>query len=108
MAWIDILRWCHYRCKLGQRKWNRGNGRIFPFFGKIRRSQMARDWGLDPEEPTISISSPALALLRQMNSRKFAELAKLAPSTRAGHQAAELIISFASYHLGLPRNLKSF
>jgi hypothetical protein len=27
---------------------------------------------------------------------------------KAGKKAAEVILAFASYHLGLPRNLKSF
>jgi DNA repair protein RecO (recombination protein O) len=36
------------------------------------------------------------------------EFAKIAHDIKAGKEAAEVIISFASYHLGLPRHLKSF
>ena len=60
------------------------------------------------DEYIVEISSHALALLRRMESVPLADLSKETHDKKAGKEAAEVIISFASYHLGLPRNLKSF
>ena len=63
---------------------------------------------INPEEPTISISHESWKILAAMTNDDFGQISKMTISPRAGQQAADLIISFASYHLGLPRNLKSF
>jgi len=57
---------------------------------------------------SMSISSESLMLLRQMESVPIHDIAKLPYSQKAGKESAEVIISFASYHLGLRRDLRSF
>jgi DNA repair protein RecO (recombination protein O) len=60
------------------------------------------------DEPVVAITSEALELLRQMDRQPLMELAELPIDKRTGRAVAEVILSLASYHLGLPRNLKSF
>jgi len=60
------------------------------------------------DEHSREISSASLALLRQMEIVSLSEISKTAHDKKTGRDAAEVIISFASYHLGLPRQLKSF
>ena len=61
-----------------------------------------------PEEPVVVISPEALELLRLMESAPLAEIASQKIESRVGKTAAEVILSLANYHLGLPRSLKSF
>ncbi len=63
---------------------------------------------VEPEEPVVSVSKPALDLLREMMRRPISEMATQSIDKKAGKAAADVILSLASYHLGLPRNLKSF
>ncbi len=63
---------------------------------------------IEPDEPTAMISESALKLLHQMESMPLTEIANIIIDKRTGKEAAEVILSFAGYHLGLPRNLKSF
>lgn len=60
------------------------------------------------DEPVVSITSEALELLRAMMELPLSKLAEIVIDRRTGKQVAEVILSLASYHLGLPRNLKSF
>ncbi len=60
------------------------------------------------EEPVVSITPGALALLRQLDSTPLSELARFPIDNRTGKMVAEVILSLAIYHLGLPRNLRSF
>jgi DNA repair protein RecO (recombination protein O) len=61
-----------------------------------------------PEEPVVVISPDALELLRLMDSAPLTEIASREIEPRIGKTAAEVILSLANYHLGLPRSLKSF
>jgi DNA repair protein RecO (recombination protein O) len=63
---------------------------------------------VEPDEAIVYVTPEALALLRTMMTSPLAEMAGLEVNERTGKLAAEIILSFASYHLGLPRNLKSF
>jgi hypothetical protein len=56
----------------------------------------------------MKLSSDSLALLRKMASESLEDIAGESFNGKAGKKAAEVILAFASYHLGLPRNLKSF
>jgi len=60
------------------------------------------------DEFSIRISAAGLDLLRKMENAPLSEIARLGFDRKAGKAAAEVIISFASYHLGLRRDLKSF
>jgi DNA repair protein RecO (recombination protein O) len=60
------------------------------------------------DEPVVSITPQALELLKKMEDLPLEELTKLQVDTGTGRLVAEVILSLASYHLGLPRNLKSF
>jgi DNA repair protein RecO (recombination protein O) len=60
------------------------------------------------DEPVVALSPAALGLLRLMEKSPLSEIATQVTDIRTGKQAAEVILSLASYHLGLPRNLKSF
>jgi DNA repair protein RecO (recombination protein O) len=62
----------------------------------------------DNDETVMRLSSKSLDLLRKMNSESIGDMAEESIDERAGKNAAEVILAFASYHLGLPRNLKSF
>ncbi|MEE9554796.1 MAG: DNA repair protein RecO [candidate division Zixibacteria bacterium] len=62
----------------------------------------------DDDEYVVGISSDGLVLLRQMENMPLLEISKSDYGRKAGKEAAEVIISFGSYHLGLPRHLKSF
>lgn len=63
---------------------------------------------VEPEEPVVVISQEALELLRLMESAPLTEIAGQDVERRVGKTAAEVILSLANYHLGLPRSLKSF
>ncbi len=63
---------------------------------------------VEVEEPVVSITLEALALLRRMERTPLSDLGQLEMDNRAGKMAAEVILSLAAYHLGLPRNLRSF
>jgi DNA repair protein RecO (recombination protein O) len=60
------------------------------------------------DEPVVTVTRDILGLLKLMESAQLLEIAEQTIETRKGRQAAEVILSLASYHLGLPRNLKSF
>jgi DNA repair protein RecO (recombination protein O) len=60
------------------------------------------------DEPVVGITPEALELLRQMEQLPLSELAGLPIDKRIGRTVADVILSLASYHLNLPRNLKSF
>jgi len=60
------------------------------------------------DEASKRITKDALALMRNMGSVEFERLTELNLSKKTGREAADIILSLASYHLGLPRNLKSF
>ena len=60
------------------------------------------------EEPVVSITPMALDLLRLMDSAPLSDLAQIPIDNRTGKMVAEVILSLAAYHLGLPRNLRSF
>ena len=60
------------------------------------------------EEASRKISADALDLIKNMNNLEFEQLIELNTSPKTGKEAADIILSLASYHLGLPRNLKSF
>jgi DNA repair protein RecO (recombination protein O) len=63
---------------------------------------------IEVDEPIISITTAALKLLRDMMNLTLGQLAGLSVDNRTGRLAAEVILSLASYHMNLPRNLKSF
>lgn len=63
---------------------------------------------LEADEPIITISHATLQLLRDMMKLPLSKLAELKIDDRTGRLAAEVILSLASYHMNLPRNLKSF
>jgi DNA repair protein RecO len=56
----------------------------------------------------MRLSSDSLDLLRKMASENIEDIVGESFNGKAGKKAAEVILAFASYHLGLPRNLKSF
>jgi len=56
----------------------------------------------------MKLSAGSLDLLRKMVSENLESIAGESFNSKAGRKAAEVILAFASYHLGLPRNLKSF
>ncbi len=56
----------------------------------------------------LRLTSDSLDLLRKMASEELEDIAGEPFNGKAGKKAAEVILAFASYHLGLPRNLKSF
>jgi DNA repair protein RecO (recombination protein O) len=60
------------------------------------------------DEPVVTITPQALEVLRKMERLPFAELAETKVDNKIGRLVAEVILSLASYHLGLQRNLKSF
>jgi len=60
------------------------------------------------DDTLMKLSADSLGLLRKMASESLADIAGESFSSKAGKKAAEVILAFASYHLGLPRNLKSF
>ncbi|UCC80962.1 MAG: DNA repair protein RecO [Candidatus Zixiibacteriota bacterium] len=62
----------------------------------------------DDDDTIMKLSSNSLDLLRRMNSENLENMAEESIDERTGKNAAEAILAFASYHLGLPRNLKSF
>lgn len=59
-------------------------------------------------ELIIALSEKVLALLRRMESESLSEISQMTHDKKIGKEAAEVIMAFATYHLGLPRNLKSF
>jgi DNA repair protein RecO (recombination protein O) len=63
---------------------------------------------VEPDEPVVLIARETLGLLRRMEAAPLTEMASMKVEKRMGKMAAEVILSLASYHLGLPRNLKSF
>ncbi len=62
----------------------------------------------DADELIIDLSDNVLALLRRMESEPLSKISQMSHDKRTGKKAAEVIMAFATYHLGLPRNLKSF
>jgi len=62
----------------------------------------------DGDDTIMKLSSNSLNLLRKMSSESLEELAEVSIDEKTGKNAAEVILAFTSYHLGLPRNLKSF
>jgi DNA repair protein RecO (recombination protein O) len=63
---------------------------------------------VEHDEPVIAIAPRALEILRKMEDLPLGELAGLQVDIKTGRLLADVILSLASYHLGLPRNLKSF
>ncbi len=62
----------------------------------------------DADELIIDLSDKVLALLRRMESESLSKISQMSHDKKIGKAAAEVIMAFATYHLGLPRNLKSF
>ncbi|MEE9609754.1 MAG: DNA repair protein RecO [Desulfatiglandales bacterium] len=62
----------------------------------------------ESDELIIDLSEKVLALLRRMESQSLTEISQKSHDKKIGKEAAEVIMAFATYHLGLPRNLKSF
>lgn len=60
------------------------------------------------DDTTMKLSSKSLDLLRKMNSASLGNMAEESIDEKTGKNTAEVILAFTSYHLGLPRNLKSF
>jgi DNA repair protein RecO (recombination protein O) len=60
------------------------------------------------DEPVMPLTPRTLDLLRMMEAESLTSLAEGDVDKKAGKEAAEVIMAFANYHLGLPRNLKSF
>ncbi len=60
------------------------------------------------DEPVVLANQDAVNVLREMENLELSEIAELKVDNRTGRLAAEVILSLASFHLGLPRNLKSF
>ena len=60
------------------------------------------------DDTTIGLTGPALDLLRKMGPETLTGIADLSIEKNTGKNGAEVILAFATYHLGLPRNLKSF
>jgi DNA repair protein RecO (recombination protein O) len=63
---------------------------------------------VEVDEPVILINHDALELLRVMESVPLSQISTIRIDNRTGRMAAEVILSLATYHLGLSRNLKSF
>lgn len=81
--------------------------------GKTIRISLARGGVIcgkcrDDDDYSMTISADGFDLLCQMENSPFSEISRLSFAKKAGKEAAEVIISFGSYHLGLPRHLKSF
>jgi len=47
-------------------------------------------------------------LLNQMLALPLSQLSQTEVNPKSGRQAAEVVLSLGAYHIGLPRNLKSF
>jgi len=62
----------------------------------------------DNDDTIIRLSSKSLDLLRKMSTESFEDMVEESIDEKTGKNSAEVILAFASYHLGLPRNLKSF
>ncbi|UCE66513.1 MAG: DNA repair protein RecO [Candidatus Zixiibacteriota bacterium] len=62
----------------------------------------------DNDDTIMKLSSKSLDLLRKMSSDSLEDMTEVSIDEKTGKNAAEVILAFASYHLGLPRNLKSF
>lgn len=62
----------------------------------------------ESDELIIDLSEKVLALLRRMESESLSKISQMSHDKKTGKEAAEVIMAFASYHLGLLRNLKSF
>jgi DNA repair protein RecO (recombination protein O) len=62
----------------------------------------------EPDEPIMLITRETLALLNQMLASPLSQLANTEVSAKSGRQAAEVVLALGAYHIGLPRNLKSF
>ncbi len=62
----------------------------------------------ESDEIIVDLSEKVLALLRRMESGSLSKISQMAHDKKIGKAAAEVIMAFATYHLGLPRNLKSF
>jgi DNA repair protein RecO (recombination protein O) len=60
------------------------------------------------DEPVMALTPKTLDMIRRMEKEPLASLAAGDLEKKAGREAAEVIMAFANYHLGLPRNLKSF
>ncbi len=81
--------------------------------GKTIRISLARGGAVcgkcgDDDDYPMTISADGFGLLRRMENLPFSEISRLTHDKKRGKEAAEVIISFGSYHLGLPRHLKSF
>lgn len=74
----------------------------------LSRGGIVCDKCLGEDEMIVRVSSIGLELLRRMKTLPIRDLIASDHDRKAGREAAEVIISFASYHLGLPRQLKSF
>jgi DNA repair protein RecO (recombination protein O) len=61
-----------------------------------------------PDEPIMLITRETLGLLNLMLASPLSKLAEAEVSPKTGRQAAEVVLSLGAYHLGLPKNLKSF
>ncbi|OGC91696.1 MAG: DNA repair protein RecO [candidate division Zixibacteria bacterium RBG_16_53_22] len=63
---------------------------------------------VEPDEPIMPITRETLDLLDRMLASPLAQLALAEINPKTGRQAAEVVLSLGAYHIGLPRNLKSF
>jgi len=63
---------------------------------------------VEPDEPIMLITRETLDLLNRMLASPLSQLAQLDVPLKTGRQAAEVVLSLGAYHIGLPRNLKSF
>jgi DNA repair protein RecO (recombination protein O) len=61
-----------------------------------------------PDEPIMLITRETLELLNQMLALPLSQLSQTEVNPKSGRQAAEVVLSLGAYHIGLPRNLKSF
>ena len=62
----------------------------------------------ESDEFIVDLSEKVIALLRRMESESLSGISQMSHDKKIGKAAAEVIMAFATYHLGLPRNLKSF
>jgi DNA repair protein RecO (recombination protein O) len=63
---------------------------------------------VEVDEPVILVPETVLGLLRRMMSETLTQISEIPIDNKIGKKAAEVILALASYHMNLPRNLKSF
>jgi len=63
---------------------------------------------VEPDEPIMPVTQETIDLLNQMLASPLSQLSELSIKPKTGKRAAEVVLSLGAYHIGLPRNLKSF